>query len=83
MSLGSSYVPRPRAEIFELCFFSDLSFHFVRILPLIRKGKFGSHTKSGDPARTAIHVSESARILRELNNKAIDESSDKFYNYGG
>ena len=71
------------AEIFELCFFSDLSFHFERIIPLIRKRKFGFHTKSGNPATTAIHVSESARILRELNNKAIDESSDKFYNYGG
>ena len=40
MSLGSSYVPRKntyrgrffeRAKIFELCFPSDLSFHFVRI----------------------------------------------------
>ena len=55
----------------------------MRIKPLIQKRKFGSHTKSDDPARTAIHASESARILRELNNKAIDESSDKFYNYGG
>ena len=57
--------------------------HFVKIKPSIQETKvsylvslengiFGSHTKSGDPVRTAIHVSESARILWELNNKAID-----------
>ena len=47
MSLGSSYVPRKKIRIgdvfcesrdFELCFPSDLSFHFVRIKPLIRNG---------------------------------------------
>ena len=44
MSLGSSYVPRKntyrgrflREQRFELCFPSDLSFHFVRSKPLIR-----------------------------------------------
>ena len=39
--------------------------------------------KIGNPARTAIHVSENVRILRKLNNNAIDESSNKFYKYGG
>ena len=45
-----------------------------------RKKKKG---KIGNPARTAIHVSENVRILRKLNNNAIDESSNKFYKYGG
>ena len=39
--------------------------------------------KNCNPARTAIHVSENVRILRKLNNNAIDESSNKFHKYGG